>query len=227
MNGKNWLAVAVLLCLLATPAFAAITITWNTPSANQTYNNKFNNAQRIDLNWSWTDNNNDAGNTLDFNLLLRARNNWTFKTIASDKNVYDANVNPTSTLTCFVKTPTGVSGSCSYNWQMLLDTDMPDNVYCFDVNMTENRALETGGTTYSMDKNATRCIIVNSGFAAAQQTRDLLLPAGVIVAAGVAIAAVLAILAGASIMTTVVTAGIALIVITVILYVFGFITAMI
>lgn len=181
---KKAIIFALALLMLATPAFAAITVTWATPSSGQTYNNLSTNQRTLDLNFAWTDNNTDAGNDLDFNLFVRQdRGTWAFLTLLSDQNIYDANVNPTSTLRCFVKQPEGVSGSCSYHWTMPLNVDMPDGYYCLDANVTETRALAAGGTTYSADANALNCFYVSTHIATAAATRELMSVVAIILAA--------------------------------------------
>lgn len=229
MNGKQLIITAMLLMLLASPAFAAITLTWATPTNNASFKNQGANMLTLDFNVGFADSNNVAGNDYNIDLVMYrytsgTSTRTTIATLENDANAYDFNVNKTSKFSCDVKNAVGTSGSCAYAWAA--DSSITDGNYCVDVNFVEYRRLEDADV-YSKDKNAMTCFTVNNSWGGAAATRAVLEPAGIILAAGIAVMAIIAISMGADIISTMAIAGIALIAVTIIIMLFGFITAMI
>lgn len=171
MGLKKIIPILLLLMLFITPAFAAITVTWGTPTAETKYSNNAANRQTIDVNFAFTDGN-SAVNDMDFNLFLRKQSGtWAFRTLL-DVNIYAASLASVDGVNCFVKTAGDGTGSCNYNWTMPLNEEMSDGYYCLDANVREFRDFP-GINAYSTDANATRCFYIYTGFAEANAIRSI------------------------------------------------------
>lgn len=229
MDGKKLVMTALLLLLLMAPTFAAtVTAAWNAPANGSIYSNNPSNRRTIDINARWTDDNASNGSDMNITIRVMRQVDWTtLQTLKSDANVFDATLNPTSAWSCAAVGIAATTGSCRYNWTMPLNTEMPNGVYCLDVNVISYYD-QGGGSVNEGDANALTCITINNGFGNAAATRAMLLPTAIILVALLLVSAVTAITVfGADIGKTLMAVGFAAIVIAIVLMIFGQVVAMI
>lgn len=191
MNTK--LLVALLLVMLATPAFAAITVTINKPSANTVINNLW--QESIDINFSGTDNNTGvqaAWRYVDINYYSDATLPNSGTAIVADGNLYDWELNGNSGQTCDIDA-NGATFSCNYRWTLPKNTTMGDADYFINVNVYDLNGSETEvGNHVTADKNATNAFQVSTKLAGGQSIRNLMAIVGMVLAALVLIGGLVA-----------------------------------
>lgn len=183
---KKILPLLMLIMLIA-PAFAAITVTWNTPSSGQVINNLTANIRQYDLNFRVQDNN---ANVEDLNALLYYFPRSTRITqgagdaIVADLNISDAIANPTATQACVPESAGSLTDlTCSVKWTIPNNTTMPDDIYNIDVNVRDvGRGGDDAAGVINSDKNGTVQIEVYTRMTGAQSVRDLMGIVGVVLA---------------------------------------------
>jgi len=178
---KQKILAALLLVMMLSPAFAAITITWNTPSEGTSYNNLPSNAGNIDLNFTVADDNTAVR---DLNVLLTYRpaylnEDGNTTTIIADANLFDWNANPTASQECTGADWTSVT--CKYIWDMPENVTMGDDEYLIDANV-QDWTSGTGTDFDNADGNASLGIVINTHIAYADTVRALMANAGLILA---------------------------------------------
>jgi len=182
MNTKI-IGLLLLVMLFATPALAAITVTWVTPSSGARYNNLQANAGNVDLNFTIAD---DNALNIDHNVTVIVYNSIfeTSQTLVEDMNVRYVTDNTVVGQSCDATVTKGFTGySCSIIWDMPLNEAMADGVYYIDANVT---ATNDPAITL-VDTNALRTITISTSLANAATIRSLLLVISIIAAAGIII----------------------------------------
>jgi len=190
MNTKI-IALLILVMFLATPVLAAITVTINTPSSGQTYNNLPANVGPVDINFSVADNNATVD---DHNITVTIYNSKTLTTMQTLVN--DVNVrNLGSSMTCEPVTAISLldAYTCNVHWDMPGVESMPAGTYLVDVNVTSVYSSSTGGSDTHVDTNASTGITVNNKLANSATIQALLLVISTIVFAGLIIVGVVSI----------------------------------
>ena len=186
MNTKI-LTMLLLIMLLASPAFAAITVTWITPTSGATYNNNQANVGDVNLTFTVTD---DNATVADHNLAVIVYNTSfvAFQTLVNDINV--RTIDGTTDQNCSLVSVTSDFAlyNCTIIWDMPTNNTMSDGVYYIDANISS-----IWRDNSNSDTNALRQITINTSLANSATIQALLLVIAIVVAAGLLIAAVLSI----------------------------------
>lgn len=221
MNTKIF-AVLLFAMVLATPAFAAMTLTWVSPADSQTYNNTPANATDANLTFTITD---DNATLQDHNLTVKVLNTAysTVTTIVSDMNVRTDGTDQNCWLT---SAETDLDEyNCTIYWDMPTDTSLSEGTYYIDANVESVFGLTDGKAG---DVNAIKTIVINNHLSTAASTRALLLVISIIAAAALMIFAVLSItMFGADVAKTAILTVAGAIAIAVILTILGAILVLI
>lgn len=169
---------ALFLLLLLSPAFAAVTVTWNTPTAGSTYNNLPANIQSIDMNLTITDNN-AAVQDLNVTIVYHEQGALitTGTALVSDLNIFDMNVNPTATRVC--RGLTWAYINCNIVIDIPGSTAMGGGDYYIDARVADS--YEPGGIVNS-DINARVSVTINNKISSGDATRSLMGVVGLVLA---------------------------------------------
>ncbi len=185
------LGLFLLVLLMATPAFAVMTATWNLPANGQVFNNLPSNIQNVDINFLITDNNADV---IDHNITIILHGPlWTDTpvTLVDDMNVRDV----PSNVSCNVSETTLLdSYNCNIQWTLPGQATLGDGTYTFDLNVESVGGVVTVFEAND-DINALRSINIQTRLATGDTLRSLMAITGVILAAMVLIGGLVAALA--------------------------------
>lgn len=181
---KQKLLTALFIVMMLVPAFAAVTVTINTPTANTSYNNNW--QETIDINFTVADDNTAVEDLLlniylyDYSQLPRGGT-----TVISDGNIFDYNANPVWNRECYGIDFT--SFTCRIIYDLPNNTNLGDGAYSLDVNVTDTKRFATEGQVWNADDNATNAIVISTGLTTAESTRSLMATVGLILAGAVLI----------------------------------------
>jgi len=194
MNTKI-IGLLMLVMLFATPALAAITVTWLGPADNLTYNNTPMNAQDVNISFTVTDTNGADIDSHRLQVTLYTETWSVSQTIVDDANVrtlIDSGDN-----NCFLVAAASTSAlsdyQCTVRWDMPENAAMPDGLYHVDVNVTGTFSADgsDGNTLY--DTNAFRSLNIDTNITNLVAIRAMLLLISTIVVVGIVIIGVLSI----------------------------------
>lgn len=231
MNGKIILATALMLIVMASSAFATLTVTITSPASGTVYNNLPANIHGVPITFTIVDDNavtvrSDMNITLRYGPLSTLIANNAGTELINDKNLFDYNADGSlysSTFGCDIKTDGPSLATCTYNLQLPPDTTWTNgNTYWIDINAVDF-ARGGNGDGVDEDQNATTWISINNKMSTIGSVTALLVPISAILVAALLIIGIFSIaVLGADPMKTSVMIVVGAITIAVVAMVLGY-----
>lgn len=202
MNGKTILAMALMLVMLSSSAFATLTVTITSPANGSTYNNYPANVRTIPITFTIADDNAViVGSDMNFNLrygiiTTAIVNKASGTNIMSDANIFDYNIDGSlysTTIRCDIKDHGPTLATCTYNWPLPNNASLIQGTYWIDVNAVDFYRGGGGLEQNQADTNATIWFTINNRMETMGSVTSLLVPISALLVAALLIIGIFAI----------------------------------